>query len=75
MKEATGELSMTTITIIAIIAIAGINIIYVIVGLIVGKYVSIVEGAPSAIYPLDSVLFSLFGIAIAVANILYVKKY
>lgn len=32
-------------------------------------------GAPSALYPLDSVLYSLFGIAIAVANILYVKKY
>ena len=51
------------------------NIIYVIVGLIAGKYVSIVEGAPSALYPLVSVLYSLFGIAIAVANILYVKKY
>ena len=60
---------------ICIIALAGINIIYVIAGLIVGKYASIVEGAPSALYPLDSVIFSLFGISIAVANILYIKKY
>ena len=60
---------------IAIIAVASINIIYIFVGLIVGKYYSLVEGAPSPLYPLDSMLYALFGIAIAVANILYVKKY
>ena len=60
---------------IAIITIASINIIYIIVGLFVGKYYSLVEGAPSPLYPLDSILYALFGIAIAVANILYVKKY
>ena len=38
---------------ITIISFAVITVIYVIVGLIVGKYSSIVEGSPSAIYPLD----------------------
>ena len=60
---------------VAIIAIASINIVYIIVGLIVGKYYSLVEGAPSLLYPLDSILYALFGILIAVANILYLKKY
>lgn len=60
---------------IAIAVIAVINIIYIIVGLIVGKYYSLVEGAPSALFPLDSIFYALLGIAIAVANILYIKKY
>ena len=58
-----------------IICFGAANIIYVIVGLIAGKFYSIVEGAPSALYPLDSVLYSLFGIALGIAHILYVKKY
>jgi MFS family permease len=60
---------------IAIAAIAVINIVYIIVGLIVGKYYSLVEGAPSALFPLDSIFYALLGIAIVVANILYIKKY
>ena len=60
---------------ITIISFAVITVIYVIVGLIVGKYSSIVEGSPSAIYPLDMVLYSLIYAAIAVANIIYIKKY
>ena len=59
---------------ICLLAFAGVNIIYVIVGLIIGKYSSLVEGSPSALYPLDSVLFSLLFIAIGIFVILYKKK-
>ena len=58
-----------------IIAFAAVTVIYVIVGLICGKYSSLVEGSPSAIYPLDTVLYSLVYAAIAVVSILYVTKY
>ena len=44
---------------ICVIAFAGINIIYVIVGLISGRYLSLVEGSPSPWFPLDSVLYSV----------------
>ena len=60
---------------ICLLAFAGVNIIYVIVGLIIGKYSSIVEGSPSALYPLDSVLFSILFIVIGILVILYVKKF
>lgn len=60
---------------ICVVAFAALNIIYVVVGLIIGKYSSIVEGSPSALFPLDSVLISLLFIAIGVLIILYVKKF
>ena len=60
---------------ICLIAFAVINILYVIVMLIAGKYTSIVEGSPSALYPLDSVLYSLLFVAIGVLVVLYTKKY
>lgn len=60
---------------ICVVAFAALNIIYVVVGLIIGKYSSIVEGSPSALFPLDSVLISLLFIAIGVLVILYVKKF
>ena len=58
-----------------LIGFGAANIIYVIVGLIIGKFYSLVEGAPSPLYPLDTVLYSLFVIALGVAHILYIKKY
>ena len=60
---------------ICVIAFAGINIIYVIVGLISGRYLSLVEGSPSPWFPLDSVLYSVLFLAIGVLVILYVKKF
>lgn len=60
---------------ICLIAFGGANILYVIIGRIAGIYSSFVEGAPSAIYPLDSVLYSLLFIAIGVLAILYFKKW
>lgn len=59
---------------ICLIAFGGINILYVLIMRIVGKYLSLVEGSPSPFFPLDSMLFSLIFIAIGVFAILYVKK-
>ena len=60
---------------ICIIAFAGVNILYVIIGLISGRYLSLVEGSPSRLFPLDSVLYSLLFVCIGVLVILYVKKF
>ena len=60
---------------ICLLAFAGVSILYVLVGLIAGEYSSIVEGSPSALYPLDSVLFSLLFIAIGVCILVYLKKF
>ena len=60
---------------IVICAFAGVSIMYVLVGLISGRYSSIVEGGPSALYPLDSLLYSLLFVAIGVFHILYAKKF
>lgn len=59
---------------IVLMAMGGFNILYVIIGLIVGKYSSLVEGSPSALYPLDAVLYSLLFIAIGVFVMVYLKK-
>ena len=60
---------------IAILAFAGINILYVLVGLIDGQYLSLVEGGPTPIYPLDSILYSLLFVAIGVLALIYGKKW
>ena len=60
---------------ICIIAFAGVNILYVIIGRIIGKYSSLVEGSPSSIYPLDSIIYSVFFIGLGVLAIIYVKKF
>ena len=60
---------------IVIMAFAGISIVYIIVGLIVGKYSSLVEGSPSPLYPLDALLYSLFFAFIGACAFLYGKKY
>ena len=60
---------------IAILVFAGLNILTILVGLIDGEYSSIVEGAPSPIYPLDAFLYSLLFVAIGVLAILYGKKW
>lgn len=60
---------------ICLIAFGAINILYIIIGLIIGKYSSIVEGSPSRLYPLDTFLLSFLFIAVGVVVILYVKKF
>ena len=60
---------------IAIIAFGGINILYILISRFTGKFSSLVEGAPSPIYPLDALLTSLFFIALGVCALLYLKKF
>ncbi len=60
---------------IVILAFAGINILYVLIGRFAGLYLSLVEGSPSAIYPLDSVLYSLLYVALGVFTLLYLAKW
>lgn len=60
---------------IAVLSIAGVNFLYVFIMRFAGKYSSLVEGSPSALYPLDSVLYSVLFICIGVATILYVKRF
>ena len=59
---------------ICLIAFGGVNILYVLIMRIAGKYLSLVEGSPSPFYPLDSMLFSLLFIAFGVFAIMYLKK-
>lgn len=56
------------------IVIGCILVIYVIAGLISGTYLSLAEGAPSPVYPLDAVLYALCFIVLGVSVILYFKK-
>ena len=59
---------------IAILAFTAVNFIAIIVMLIMGKFHSLVEGAPSPLYPLDSILYSLIYVAIGVFALVYLKK-
>lgn len=59
--------SMTGIVIGVIIPV------YVIVMLLAGRYLSIVEGSPSRLYPLDSVIYALLFIAADIAVLRYLK--
>lgn len=60
---------------IAVLSLSGINFIYVFIMFFVGKYSSLVEGSPSALYPLDSVLYSVLFICIGICSIIYVKRF
>ena len=60
---------------ICLIVFSGINILYIILGLIIGKYLSFVEGAPSPLYPLDAFLYSFVFLAIGILGLLYLKKW
>ena len=56
---------------IAICSFALVNIVYVFIGSLAGVYVSVVEGNPSPLYPLDTVIFSLIFALIGVSAIMY----
>ena len=55
------------------IILGGIIIVYVIIMRIAGKYLSLVEGAPSRLFPLDSIIYSLFFIAFGICILMYLK--
>lgn len=59
---------------ITLLALAGVNLIWVIAATIAGKYHSLVEGSPSPLYPLDSILYSLIYVALAIFTLVYVSK-
>ena len=59
---------------IALLAFAGVNFVAIIVMLIMGKFHSLVEGAPSPLYPLDSILYSLLYVALGVFTLVYLSK-
>ena len=59
----------------ALLGFAAVNLIAIIVMLIMGKFHSLVEGAPSPLYPLDSILYSLIYVALGVCTLLYVSKW
>ena len=59
---------------IALLAFAGVNLVAVIVMLAIGKYHSLVEGSPSPLYPLDSILYSLIFVALGVFTLVYLSK-
>ena len=56
------------------IVIGALIIVYTIVLRITGRYLSLVEGAPSRLYPLDAVIYAVICIGLGVAVLAYVKK-
>lgn len=59
---------------ITILVFSGVCIIYVLIMRLAGKYSSLVEGSPSALFPLDSILYSLLFVCIGVGSIVYAKR-
>ena len=60
---------------IVLLAFAGVNLVAIIIMLVMGKFHSLVEGSPSPLYPLDSILYSLIFVAIGVFTLLYLSKF
>ncbi|MCR5349230.1 MAG: hypothetical protein K6E59_06480 [Bacilli bacterium] len=58
-----------------ILSFAGLNIVYILSRTVSGAYLSLVEGSPSALYPLDALLYSLLFVAIGVLALVYAKKW
>ena len=56
------------------IVLGVIIILYVIVMTITGRYLSLVEGSPSLLYPLDAILYALGFIAFGIFIWMYFKK-
>lgn len=59
---------------IVILVFAAINIVYIVVGRISGKYLSLVEGSPTPIYPLDMMLWTALYVAIAIFVLIYLAR-
>ena len=54
--------------------VAVIDIAYVVANLIGGRYVKLVEGGPSLLFPLDTIIFSVIAILLGVLCLRYAKK-
>ena len=59
---------------IVLLAFAFVNFVAIIVMLAMGKIHSLVEGSPSPLYPLDSILYSLIFVALGVFTLVYLAK-
>ena len=59
---------------IALLAFAGANLLSIIIMLAIGKIHSLVEGSPTEIYPLDTILYSLIYVALGVFTLVYLEK-
>lgn len=57
------------------IVIGVIISLYVIAMLIAGRYLSVTEGSPTRLYPLDAVIYALLFIAYDIAVLRYLKKH
>lgn len=60
---------------IAAISLAGVIIVTAFINLFRGAYDNLIEGYPSPLYPLDSILYSLFIIAVGILSLVYSKKW
>ncbi|MBQ3894920.1 MAG: hypothetical protein II739_06295 [Clostridia bacterium] len=56
------------------IVLSALIIVYTVAMRIAGRYLSLVEGAPSPIYPLDAIIFAVAFIALGVIVLAYIKK-
>ena len=56
------------------IVLSVLIIVYTVAMRIAGRYLSLVEGAPSPIYPLDAIIFAVAFIALGVIVLAYIKK-
>ena len=59
---------------IALVCFGFVNFLYILIGRFTGQYLSLVEGAPSYIYPLDAFLYSIFYICLGGAIFFYGRK-
>ena len=59
---------------IALLAFAAVNLIAIIIMLAMGKFHSLVEGSPSPLYPLDSIIYSLVFVCLGVFTLIYLAK-
>lgn len=56
------------------IVLGSLIILYVFIMRIAGKYISLFEGAPSLLYPFDSIIYAVFFIAFGIFIWMYFKK-
>ena len=59
---------------ITILVFSGLNVLYVIIMRLAGKYSSMIEGSPSCLYPFDAFLYSFLFVFIGLAAIFYAVK-
>ena len=59
---------------IALIVFAGVTLVYIFVGRMIGTYETFAEGSPSLIYPLDAIIYALVYLGIGIFTLIYTKS-